>query len=103
MDVAFDSLPFGACNTMQDLVALRVPTISLAHDGEFEPGTRTRLRWRTTIAASMLTRLGLSGLVALEEGDFFAKASHLLANPWLRAAWRIRMAAAPADDLSRAD
>lgn len=103
MDLIFDSLPFAACNTMQDALALRVPIVSAAHDGEFEPGTGSPLRWRSTIGASILTRLGLSGLAAAGERDLLGKAAHLIANPLLRAAWRVRMADAPDGDLSRVD
>ncbi len=59
--LAFDSLPFAACNTLQDVLALRVPLVSAAHDGEFEPGSASPLRWRSAIGAAMLTRVGLSG------------------------------------------
>ena len=99
--LAFDSLPFSACNTMQDVVALRVPTVSAAHDGEFEPGSGTPLRWRSSIGASMLTRLGLSGLAAEGEEELIGKASHLIANPLLRAAWKLRMDRADEGELAR--
>ena len=99
--LAFDSLPFSACNTMQDVVALRVPTVSAAHDGEFEPGSGTALRWRSSIGASMLTRLGLSGLAAEGEQELIGKASHLIANPLLRAAWKLRMDGADEGELAR--
>jgi hypothetical protein len=100
-ELAFDSLPFSACNTMQDALALRVPIVSAAHDGEFEPGSATPLRWRSTIGASMLTRVGLSGLVAEGEADLVGKAAHLIANPFLRAAWKLRMEDAPEGELYR--
>ena len=102
-DVVFDSLPFSACNTMQDALALRVPVVSAAHDGEFEPGSGTPLRWRSTIGASMLTRVGLSGLAAAGEEELVGKAAHLIANPFLRAAWKLRMEKAPEAELSRAE
>ena len=44
--------------------------------------------------AALLTRAGLSGLVALSARELRAKSAALLANPFLRAAWRARMAAA---------
>jgi hypothetical protein len=109
-DVAVDSQPFSACNTMQDLLALAIPTVSLAHDGVFErragpegdaatktnnnnntTTTTTPLRWRSSIGACMLTKAGLTGLVALDEGEFYAKTATLLSNHALRAAWRARM------------
>jgi hypothetical protein len=102
-ELAFDSLPFSACNTMQDALALRVPIVSAAHDGEFEPGSATPLRWRSTIGASMLTRVGLSGLVAEGEADLVGKAAHLIANPFLRAAWKLRMDDAPEGELYRSE
>ena len=86
---------------MQDVVALRVPTISAAHDGEYEPGSATPLRWRSTIGASMLTRLGHSGLAAEGESDLVGKTSHLIANPLLRAAWKLRMHETDEGELSR--
>jgi hypothetical protein len=103
--LAFDSLPFAACNTLQDVLALRVPLVSAAHDDEFEAGIEAAkgspLRWRSTIGASMLTRVGLSGLAAAGTEDLGGKAAHLIANPLLRAAWRLRMAEVDDGELSK--
>ena len=81
-------------NTLHDLLALAVPVVSLSHDGLFEDGTATPLRWRSALGASVLTKAGLSGLVALDEAEFAAKFARLAANPYLREAWRRRIAAA---------
>ena len=103
--LAFDSLPFAACNTLQDVLALRVPLVSAAHDDEFEAGIEAAkgspLRWRSTIGASMLTRVGLSGLAAVGTEDLGGKAAHLIANPLLRSAWRLRMAEVDEGELSK--
>ena len=66
----------------------------LGAEAEAAPGPRTPLRWRSGIGAALLTRAGLSGLVALSARELRAKSAALLANPFLRAAWRARMAAA---------
>lgn len=91
VDVAIDNQPFAACNTMQDLLALSIPIVSMSHDGEFEPGTTTPLRWRSTIGSSILTKVGLTGLVAINEAEFYSKNAALISSPVLRAAWRWRM------------
>ena len=93
-DLALDAQPFAGGNTMHDLLALAVPVVSLSHDGLFEDGTATPLRWRSALGASVLTKAGLSGLVALDEAEFAAKFARLAANPYLREAWRRRIAAA---------
>jgi hypothetical protein len=95
-DLSLDAQPFAGGNTMHDLLALAVPVVSLAHDGLFEPGTATALRWRSALGASVLTVAGLSGLVALDEREFTDKFARLAASPYLRAAWRARIAAADA-------
>ena len=91
-DVVLDAQPFAGGNTLHDALALALPVVSLAHDGELEPGTRTPLRWRSALGASILTVAGLSGLVALDEAAFDDKFARLAANPYLREAWRARIA-----------
>jgi len=91
-DLSLDSQPFSGGNTMHDLLALAVPVVSLAHDGELEAGTDSPLRWRSALGASILTVSGLSGLVALDEAEQELKFARLASNPYLRAAWRQRIA-----------
>jgi hypothetical protein len=91
-DISLDSQPFSGGNTMHDLLALAVPVVSLAHDGELEAGTDSPLRWRSALGASILTVAGLSGLVALDEAEQELKFARLASNPYLRAAWRQRIA-----------
>lgn len=110
--VAVDSQPFAGGNTMQDMLSVGLPMVSLAHDGENEPahrgptpgstledggsadsrvGAPTPLRWRSALGSSILTKLGLSGLVALDEDDLFSKVAALAVNPFLRALWSGRI------------
>jgi hypothetical protein len=105
-DLALDAQPFAGGNTMQDLLALAVPVLSLAHDGDFGDAGRNSsssstsgngapppspLRWRSGLGAGILTKLGLSGLVAVEEDELRGKFAALVCNPLLRAAWRERL------------
>jgi hypothetical protein len=102
-DVAIDSSPFGACNAMQDFLSLAIPisgigtVLDLDDNGSDDVNKSNNdlpdrhLRWRSTIGASMQTRLGLTGLVSLSGEAFYYKSSHLLFNPFLRLVWQRRM------------
>jgi hypothetical protein len=96
-DVAIDSSPFAACNAMQDFVSLAIPIAGIGtvldfdHNDVDEINSSSNIRWRSTIGASMLTKLGLTGLVALSEEAFLEKSSHLIFNPFLRLVWKRRM------------
>ena len=102
-DVAIDSSPFGACNAMQDFLSLAIPisgigtVLDLDDNGSDDVNKSNNdlpdrhLRWRSTIGASMQTKLGLTGLVSLSEEAFYYKSSHLLFNPFLRLVWQRRM------------
>lgn len=94
-DVAVDVLPFAAGVTVQDLVAARVPLVTLTADSAFARGTLSRVAWRSALAGAVLSKLGLAALVAHDERDFAAKFAALATSAPLRAAARARLAAAP--------
>ena len=48
------------------------------------------------VGAEVLSRAGLTGLVALDAAEARFKAAALLADPFVRAAWRLRIAEEPA-------
>lgn len=100
VDVIIDSLPFSACNTMQDALTLGIPIVTGTHDNEYESGTSSPMRWRSSIGGSILSNVGLSGLVALDDEEFVDKTSHMLANPFLREFYRHAMANSPTSDIS---
>jgi hypothetical protein len=90
-DIGFDSQPFSGGNTLHDFLALSIPVLSLSHDGRFDNGTSTPLRWRSALGASILTVSKLSGLVAIDDQEQALKFSILATNPYLRDLWRIRI------------
>lgn len=91
MHILIDSLPFSACNTMQDALSLGIPIVGLHHDNVFEPSTISPIRWRSSIGACMLTKAGLTGLVALNEDEWYHKNIQLITNPFLHYLWKVRM------------
>jgi hypothetical protein len=82
---------------MQDFVSLAIPIVGIGtildfdHNNVDDINNSSNIRWRSTIGASILTKLGLTGLVALSEESFLEKSSHLIFNPFLRLVWKRRM------------
>ena len=112
--MAVNTYPHSGLNSMQDLIIAGLPTVAMqGHRGVArasawalsDPGTHARVddaaaaeddlaeslsepSWRSAQGSALYTRVGLTGLVALDEAEFVAKTAALMADHELRAAWR---------------
>eukprot|EP01138_Halocafeteria_seosinensis_P000559 gb/GECG01000574.1/.p1 GENE.gb/GECG01000574.1/~~gb/GECG01000574.1/.p1 ORF type:complete len:433 (+),score=23.49 gb/GECG01000574.1/:1-1299(+) len=80
MDVGIDSTPFGACNSVQNMV--HVGVVPLVYHGHI---------WRNQVGASMLRRAGLEELVSSSETEFVRKGARIISDPLYLAylKWRV--------------
>ena len=94
VDIGLDTYPYGGCLTTLEGLWMGVPTVSMAGD-----------RYTSRVGLTLLSRVGLGGLVSADPDGFIQRAVSLAGNldvlARIRGALRRRMMASPLCDTER--